>query len=229
MATDKTSLPKAPEFGHDDFAFEPVPGLPEVLPEGEHILWQGRPNIWALARDAMSVRPVAAYFIILAIWRAIVVGGYAPVGEALIAGSWLILIGAVACGLLYLVALAQGRAALYTITNKRVVMRVGAALNVTFNLPFKQIETAGLDLRRDGTGTVALTLSGRNRISYLICWPHVRPWRMAKCEPALRCIPDAAAVAKVLADAAQHQLAMPVITRTDAPAQSFGASAIPAE
>ena len=221
MATDKTSLPKAPEFGHDDFAFEPVPGLPEMLPEGEHILWQGRPNVWALARDAMSVRPVAAYFIILAVWRAIVVGGTGSVGEALIAGSWLILIGMVACGLLYLVALAQARAALYTITNKRVVMRVGAALNVTFNLPFKQIETAGLDLRKDGTGTVALTLTGRNRISYLICWPHVRPWRMAKCEPALRCIPDAQATARLLAEAASTQLAMPVVSRVDNPTTSF--------
>ncbi len=229
MATDKTSLPKAPEFGHDDFAFEPVPGLPEALPAGEEILWQGRPNTWALARDAMSVRPVAAYFVILAVWRAIVVGGSAPLSEALIAGSWLILIGAIACGLLYLVALAQARAALYTITNKRVVMRVGAALNVTFNLPFKQIETAGLDLRKDGTGTVALTLSGRNRISYLICWPHVRPWRMAKCEPALRCIPDAGHVAKLLADAAQTQLAMPVISRVDQTEQRFGAVGVPAE
>jgi hypothetical protein len=29
---------------HDDFAFEPVKGLPELPPEGEHLLWQGRPN-----------------------------------------------------------------------------------------------------------------------------------------------------------------------------------------
>ena len=26
---------------HDDFAFEPVPGLPELLPQGETLLWQG--------------------------------------------------------------------------------------------------------------------------------------------------------------------------------------------
>ena len=29
---------------HDDFQIEPVPGLPERPPEGERILWQGRPN-----------------------------------------------------------------------------------------------------------------------------------------------------------------------------------------
>jgi hypothetical protein len=29
---------------HDDFQTEPVRGLPENLPEGEHILWQGHPT-----------------------------------------------------------------------------------------------------------------------------------------------------------------------------------------
>ena len=29
---------------HDDFHFEPVRGLPEALPPGELILWQGSPD-----------------------------------------------------------------------------------------------------------------------------------------------------------------------------------------
>ena len=29
---------------HDDFDFEPVRGLPQVLPEGERLLWQGAPR-----------------------------------------------------------------------------------------------------------------------------------------------------------------------------------------
>jgi hypothetical protein len=36
---------------HDDFAVEPVRGLPEKPPAGEIILWQGRPDTIALARD----------------------------------------------------------------------------------------------------------------------------------------------------------------------------------
>lgn len=210
---------------HDDFAFEPVPGLPERLPEGEHILWQGRPDVWALARDALSVRVVAGYFVLLAAWRAVVVGGAAPVGEALIAGAWLLAVGAVACAILWSIAWAQAKAAMYTITNRRVVMRVGAALNVTFNLPFRQIETASLAARKDGTGSIALTLSGSNRVSYLICWPHVRPWRMARCEPTLRSIPDAARVAGVLGEAAVDQLAQPVIRRRATPARDDAAPA----
>ena len=29
---------------HDDFDFEPVRGLPQVLPKGERMLWQGAPR-----------------------------------------------------------------------------------------------------------------------------------------------------------------------------------------
>ena len=32
------------KMSEDDFAVEPIEGLPELLPKGEVILWQGRPN-----------------------------------------------------------------------------------------------------------------------------------------------------------------------------------------
>mgnify|MGYP003527031574 CR=1 FL=1 len=94
-------------------------------------------------------------------------------------------------------------------------MRIGAALSVTFNIPFVQIGAARLDLRGP-TGTIALETLGETRISALVLWPHLRPWRLAKTEPALRCIPDAAAVARLLAEAAETRLARPVITRDPA-------------
>ena len=47
-------------------------------------------------------------------------------------------------------------------------------------------------------------------------WPHLRPGRMKRTEPALRCIPDAERVARLLAEAAEARLAMPVVTRADA-------------
>lgn len=205
-------------MSHDDFAVEPVPGLPERPPKDEAILWQGRPDAWALARDALAIRPVGAYFLALALWRGIVAGDEGGFVAGLAGASWYLVIGAVACGLLYAVAFAQARAALYTITTKRVAMRVGAALTVTFNLPYSQIETAGLALAKDGTGSIALKLKGRNTVSYLILWPHVRPWRIAKTEPSLRSIPDAARVARILAEAAEDRLAAPVIQKRRAPA-----------
>ena len=51
---------------HDDFNFEPVRGLPEALPEDEHILWQGRPDGLRLAKEAWGLNWVLAYFAALA-------------------------------------------------------------------------------------------------------------------------------------------------------------------
>ena len=39
-------------MSHDDFHIEPVPGLPAELPDGEHIVWQGKPETAGVARDA---------------------------------------------------------------------------------------------------------------------------------------------------------------------------------
>jgi hypothetical protein len=201
--------------GHDDFAFEPVPGLPERLPLGEDILWQGRPAVWPLAMRAYAIRWVAFYFAVVVLWRGSVGFGATGVSGALAYGLPYILPGLATCAVLFAMAYVQARGTIYTITTSRVVMRIGAALNVTFNIPFVQIAAAELDQR--GThGTIALKTLGDTRISYLILWPHARPWHFAPSQPALRCIPDAAAVAKLLADAAQTRLSQPTITRDPA-------------
>jgi hypothetical protein len=121
-------------------------------------------------------------------------------------------LGLAFCAMIYLVAIIQSRATLYTVTTARVAMRIGAALTVTLNIPFKQVANANLALRQNGTGSIALETIGDTTISYLVCWPHVRPWSLAKTQPMLRCIPDAARVAKLLADAAQTRLNQPVVT-----------------
>lgn len=200
---------------HDDFATEPVPGLPERPPLGEDLLWQGRPATMALARDAFKITWVASYFWALAIWRAAVVsdGTFASVVAVMLP---YLAIGLVACGLLYAMAGVQARSTLYTITTARVAMRIGAALTVTLNVPFRQIGTATLAVKRNGTGTIALQTLGDTRISYLVCWPHVRPWQFAKAQPALRCIPGAAGVARLLAEAAETRVNQPVVTRVAA-------------
>ncbi len=201
--------------GHDDFAFEPIPGLPERLPAGEEMLWQGRPDAGALAREAYGLRWIAGYFALIVLWRAGVGYGDAGLSGAVAFGLPYIGLAVLGCGVIYLLAVAQARATIYTITSSRVVMRIGAALTVTFNFPFVQIAAAHLD-DRGATGTIALQTKGDTRISFLILWPHVRPWRIAHTQPALRCIPDAAAVAKLLAEAAQTRLSQPTITRDPA-------------
>ena len=207
---------------HDDFQGpEPIRGLPERPPEGEKILWQGSPSWWALARDALLIRWVAIYFAFLALWRGLVAGTTVDVDTGWQAALILLTMGAIACGILAAVAFVQARAAVYTVTNRRIVLRIGAALTVALNLPYRWIESADLQVRKDGTGTIALSLLGETRFSYLVCWPHVRPWHMTRTQPALRAIPNAEWVAQLIAQNARAS-----VTKT---AEAADPSAIAAE
>ncbi len=204
-------------MSHDDFAFEPVKGLPEAPPEGERILWQGRPDWWCLSVEALSLPWVAGYFAVLAMWRFMTLTDQMTLIGAFAAASPLLIMGAVVCAMMMIVGFVQARATVYTITNRRVAMRIGAALTVTLNLPFTQVARADLKPGRRGTGSIALDLLGETRLGYLVCWPHVRPWVMRRTQPTLRCIPDAASVAQLLAEAAETRVATPKIARVVTP------------
>ncbi|WP_428511779.1 photosynthetic complex putative assembly protein PuhB [Roseovarius sp.] len=219
---------------HDDFHVEPVPGLPERPPEGEQILWQGRPNWWALTVQSLNLYWVAGYFVLLFAWRFVTLFDQVGMAHAFRVSFPFLIIGAVAAALLLLIGYVQARATVYTITNRRVAMRVGAALTVTLNLPFSRIASADLALRRSGNGTIALDLMDPPPLSYLTCWPHVRPWHVRKPQPALRSIDDAARIARLIADTAEAQLNAPKLARTPTAAETTGADdiapgAVPAE
>ena len=183
---------------------EPIPGLPHALPPGEQILWQGRPQWRGLARHVFKVPWLAAYFaVFIAARGAFALHDGQGVASALLT-SVVVLPLAMAClGVLSLLAWLNARATIYTITTRRVVMRLGVAFPVTFNLPFKRLAAANLNLRARGDGDIALELSGPGRIAWLHLWPHARPWRLAKAQPMLCAIPEAAAVAELLAEAVQ--------------------------
>jgi hypothetical protein len=184
----------------NEHEFEPVRGLPEALPEGERVLWQGSPAFRALALRAFHVRKVAIYFGLLMAWRAgseFVAGGTA----AQAAGSALSLVplALAGVGLLALLAWLTARETVYTITDKRVVLRFGVALPMALNVPFRVIESAALGRHRDGTGDLPLALADGQRIGYLVNWPYVRGGR--RSQPMLRAVPDAERVASLLAAA----------------------------
>lgn len=186
----------------DDHDFEPAYGLPELLPAGERLLWQGAPQWRVLAREALHVRKLAAYFGVLLAWRAVVVlgdgGGLVAVALSWV---WMLPLAALALGLLTTLAWLIGRTSVYSITDRRVVMRIGIVLTITFNLPYRTIEAAGLRTHPDGSGDITLTLAPAERIAYLHLWPHVRPWKVARTEPMLRALPDAQHVAQLLSNA----------------------------
>jgi hypothetical protein len=188
--------------GHEH-EFEPEYGLPEPLPVGERILWQGSPDWRMLARRAFHVRKLVVYFaVILAIRSATVWSSGGSATDAILAALWLAPLAGAAVGMAAFMAWLSARTTVYTITDKRIVMRVGIVLSLTFNLPFSRLANAALRLdAKHGTGDIPLVLAGSDRIAYLHLWPHARPWRVAKPEPMLRSVPDAARVAEILAEA----------------------------
>lgn len=187
---------------HDDFDFEPVRGLPQLLPMGERMLWQGAPRWQDLAVHAFHARKVIWYFVALAGLQAMF--GYAG-GETLVQAlrpfQWLVPMGLIAAALLTAMAALSARTTVYTITSKRLVMRVGMALPVTINLPFGQIDGASLRLFANGSGDIPLKVTAKERVAYLLLWPHARPFHFAHPQPSLRCIANADDVAGLLAAA----------------------------
>jgi hypothetical protein len=179
---------------------EPIRGLPELPPAGEEILWQGAPCWRRLARSVFHVDKLAIYFAAMAAWR---IGSALSDGQtvpgAAVSAAPLALLGLAALGILTGIAWLQGRTTVYTVTNRRVVMRFGVALDMAVNLPFAGIQSAALRVHRDGTGDIPLSVSDAHRLGYVMLWPHARPWRFGRrVEPMLRAVPDAEAVAETL-------------------------------
>lgn len=201
---------------HNDYEKEPVRGLPARLPQGEHIVWQGAPDRARFLQSVLHVRKIALYFGVLIAWR---IGAGLYDGSALtniaITALWLSLLGAIVLGLIWWYARSVERTSVYTITNKRVVMRFGVALPITFNYPFSQIVSAGVQRLHGGSGTIVLSLKEHTKISWMVLWPHARPWKLAKPQPAIRLINDVDSVAQVLAESlsAAHDLQPVKITR----------------
>jgi len=184
--------------GHEH-EFEAAYGLPEPLPKGEIILWQGAPDFADLAVRVFHMKKIAIYFVVLMLVRGFYLYSLDAAAMTILAGV-LIVAGLALTALVALSVLAwlTARTTAYTLTDQRIVMRIGIVLTLTFNLPLKRIETAGLMLTGKGFGDIPLALSSGDRIGWLNLWPHARPWRLAKPEPMLRCIPDAQAFAAML-------------------------------
>ncbi|CAN1506112.1 Domain of unknown function DUF304 [Burkholderiaceae bacterium] len=194
-----SSLYQSPE--HE---FEPSYGLPEALPAGEHILWQGSPNWFSLTRHAFHLFALMAYFGLIITAKLISI--------SLAETTWFAELGSIALvialsilGMVLIACLAYWSATttVYTLTTSRVVMRVGIVLTVSFNLPLKRIVSADVHQFSDGTGNIRLKLAASDKIAYFHLWPHARPWYFAHPEPMLRSIPQATVVAKQLTTAWQ--------------------------
>ena len=171
--------------------------LPEDIPPGERILWFGRPDWLTLYRSAYRADLVAGYFLVLAAWSALEAADLGA-GASLMAAARALGIGLAGLALLALLAWSAARTALFVITSRRVVMKVGVALQVFYNLPFSRIRNAALRVEKDGSGELALDLVQGRRIGYLNLWPFARPFHFANPEPAMRGLPNAQLVGDIL-------------------------------
>jgi hypothetical protein len=67
------------------------------------------------------------------------------------------------------------------------------------------------------------------QIAYPHLWPHVRPWHFRRTEPMLRCVPDAAKVAGLMAQAlAESAGSVRAVRIAAAPTATRVDSAVPA-
>lgn len=185
----------------NEYEHEPIRGLPEELPEGEYIVWQGSPEWGALAKRVFRIRGVALYFLLLLAWYASVqLSQAAGLGAVMTAMTWPLALGATALGILALLAWAYAQTTIYTLTNRRIVLRFGVAIQMMINLPLERVESADLARYGDDMGDICLTLAPGERISYIALWPNARPWHFSPVKPSLRGLHNPTLVASLLAD-----------------------------
>ena len=174
------------------------------LMAGETLLWQGRPDWRAVARDVLHIRLLAGYFALMLLWEfaADRADGWSPL-DTLWRGTGLCAAGLVVLLLCAGFAWSLARTTRYTLTTERCVLDYGVALTASLSVPLRRIGAVAVDARRDGKGDILLSPKPGPRLRYLKLWPHARPWRWSQAEPMLRGVPEVMAVAAAISQAAQ--------------------------
>ena len=170
--------------------------------QSERVVWKGRPELLPLARTAFHTRSFAIYFIGL-IAIAVILENTA---------SALFLAGLAIAGLalLHLFAWQSARSTLYILTDARLILRIGMAIETRVNIPLKHIKSADLNMRGKDVGDIAVDLKGDRLLGYLLLWPHLRPFHVARPQPMLRAVADPKGVARLLAEVcAAHNAIQP--------------------
>jgi hypothetical protein len=158
----------------------------------EKVLWKGRPNLGLLARTAFHTRTLGLYMAAL-----IIVALASGRNEAAIVSA---VLGTALLAILYTLAWLSARSTLYILTDTRLIMRIGMAIETRINIPLKQVTAAHFRPRSNGHGDIAFELGGDRILGTVLLWPHMRPWHHARPQPMLRAVPDAAALAQKIAD-----------------------------
>lgn len=193
-----TTLPP----GVTDVAREPararVRGVSEALPPGEQILWEGAPNARALARHLFFIRPLSAYLGAMMLWW-VAVNRTQFNTETFWAtlGIQFLLVGGVIGGA-WMLSRSIANGTVYAITDRRIVMRFGVIFPLTINVPLHYVEGASAREFSDRTGQIAVQLTKKESIAWIVLFPHVRPFEFSQPQPLLRGLTDSVKVGEVL-------------------------------
>ena len=218
-------------MGMTEYEDEPVEGLPDYLPEGETMVWQGRPTVAAMARRVFFIPHLALYFGLLIAGHTVyrLMEG---VSAAQVMGTFVWQAGLAATVLVLLALLARSYAAsvMYTLTSERLVIRSGVALPMMVNIPIEQITAADMRVYRDGTGDIVLTPVADRKLHWVLLWPNVSVWYSRPIRPLLRGLAEPHRAADAFAAvASQHyqvtageQVAVPVRVHTGGAAVPVG-------
>lgn len=201
-----------------------LPGVEQALPLGETLLWQGRPELGAVAFRVLHLRALVGYWAVVTV---VLLGLGAMEGRPLLADlAWMVVVAGVGTALILVWAWAIRATTTYALTPRRVVLRIGIALPVVLNLPLDRIASVDLRTFGGGVGDVVLTPSDGERFGWLLLWPHVRPWNLRDPLPSLRGIPNAEEVGRAVAQEAAREVTRSQ-ARTEArkPPRETGASA----
>ena len=201
-------------MGMTEYEGEPVEGLPEHLPEGETMVWQGRPTVAAMAKRVFYIPHLAVYFGLLIAGHTIyrLMEG---VSAAQVMGTfvWQAGLATTVVVLLLWLARAYARSVLYTLTSERLVIRSGVALPMMVNIPIEQITAADLRVYRDGTGDILLKASADRKLYWVLLWPNVSAWYSRPVRPLLRGVPEPQSAARSVCR--RRQPALPGDDRID--------------
>jgi hypothetical protein len=185
--------------------FEPTFGFPESLPASEKVLWQGSPCAWLIARRIFFLPHLFFYFLIVSCLALGVNSEVLTLKDILIKFLSYMSLGMVAIFLLIAISYLISSTTVYSVTDKRVVFRIGIVLNLSLNIPFGKIETAACKVYPDKSGDISLNLVPDNKIAYLHLWPHCRPWFFSSPRPRLSCLKDVEVVASSLTSSWEGQ------------------------
>ena len=178
--------------------FETPKNILDAIPNGESILWKGRPSLWGFSWNLFGLKWITLYLSILSIVS--VARFFASDFYTAFYVDFLpfFLSGIFASIILIGLAATQTYSTVYIITENRVIIKTGAALSFLISMPFKKIKEVNLQKRGASIGTISFELLSEKRVPYISCWPSVRPWKFKRTQPAFSCIGSVDEVATIL-------------------------------